>query len=110
VLLVQSRAVLDAAVNLLRNHPELSVVRIEGHTDSHGRPDYNLQLSKRRARAVRAYLVKAGVASLRLQSDGFGSARPIDSNETAEGRARNRRVEMVIVRRGAASVAGTEVE
>ena len=73
-------------------------------------PDYNLQLSKRRARAVRAYLVKAGVASLRLQSDGFGSARPIDSNETVEGRARNRRVEMVIVRRGAASVAGTEVE
>ena len=70
----------------------------------------NLQLSKRRARAVRAYPVNAGVASLRLQSDGFGSARPIDSNETAEGRARNRRVEMVIVRRGAASVAGTDVE
>ena len=106
VLLLQSRAVLDAAVSVLLDHPELSLVRVEGHTDGHGRPAYNLTLSRRRAKAVCAYLTKHGIAPERLESDGFGSARPIDSNQTNEGRARNRRVEMLIVRRGAAALPG----
>ncbi len=101
VLLPQSRAVLDAAVSVLEKHPELSLVRIEGHTDGHGKADYNLGLSKRRAKAVRLYLMKHGIGADRLQSDGFGSSRPIASNDSTEGRARNRRVEMVIVRREA---------
>jgi outer membrane protein OmpA-like peptidoglycan-associated protein len=101
VLLPQSRAVLDAAVSVLENHPELSLVRIEGHTDGHGKADYNLGLSKRRAKAVRLYLMQHGIGPDRLQSDGFGSSRPIASNDTTEGRARNRRVEMVIVRKEA---------
>jgi uncharacterized protein (TIGR03382 family) len=101
ILLLQSRAVLDAAVSVLHDHPELSRVRVEGHTDGQGRPAHNLTLSQRRAKAVREYLMKHGIAAERLESDGFGSARPIASNETKEGRARNRRVEMVIVRRGA---------
>jgi len=101
VLLPQSRAVLDAAVSVLGNHPELSLVRIEGHTDGHGKADYNLGLSKRRAKAVRLYLMQHGIDADRLQSDGFGSSRPIASNDTTEGRARNRRVEMVIVRKEA---------
>ena len=99
LLLPQSRAVLDAAAAVLRKHSEISKVRVEGHTDSHGRPQYNLSLSDRRARAVRAYLVKKGIAPDRLDAQGFGSARPIDANDTAEGRARNRRVEMVILDR-----------
>jgi len=99
VLLPQSRAVLDAAVSVLEKHPELSLVRIEGHTDGHGKTDYNLGLSKRRAKAVRLYLMKHGIGADRLESEGFGSSRPIASNGSAEGRARNRRVEMLIVRR-----------
>jgi outer membrane protein OmpA-like peptidoglycan-associated protein len=101
VLLPQSRAVLDAAVSVLEKHPELSLVRVEGHTDGHGKAGYNLGLSKRRAKAVRLYLMQHGIGAERLQSDGFGSSRPIASNDTTEGRARNRRVEMVIVRREA---------
>jgi len=101
VLLPQSRAVLDAAVSVLEKHPELSLVRIEGHTDGHGKTDYNLGLSKRRAKAVRLYLMKHGIGADRLESEGFGSSRPIASNGSAEGRARNRRVEMLIVRREA---------
>jgi len=101
VLLPQSRAVLDAAVSVLEKHPELSLVRIEGHTDGHGKTDYNLGLSKRRAKAVRLYLMKHGIGADRLESEGFGSSRPIASNDGAEGRARNRRVEMLIVRREA---------
>jgi outer membrane protein OmpA-like peptidoglycan-associated protein len=97
----QSRAVLDAAVSVLEKHPELSLVRIEGHTDGHGKTDYNLGLSKRRAKAVRLYLMKHGIGADRLESEGFGSSRPIASNGSAEGRARNRRVEMLIVRREA---------
>ena len=101
VLLRQSRAVLDATVSILRDHPELALVRIEGHTDGHGRAEYNLGLSSRRARAVRVYLVQQGIAPERLEFQGFGSARPIASNDTPDGRARNRRVEMVIVQRAA---------
>jgi outer membrane protein OmpA-like peptidoglycan-associated protein len=99
VLLVQSRAVLDATVAVLHDHPDLRLVRVEGHTDAHGNPKYNLWLSRRRAQAVKVYLVRHGIDARRMESEGFGSARPIDSNETAEGRARNRRVELVIVRR-----------
>ena len=68
VILPQSRAVLDAAIAILKNHTELSRLRIEGHTDDRGKPAYNLDLSKRRAKAVRSYLVKHGIAAARLEA------------------------------------------
>jgi MYXO-CTERM domain-containing protein len=110
ILIVQSRAVLDAAVALLREHPDLVMLRVEGHTDGRGDPRHNLDLSKRRAQAVRRYLVKKGVASSRLEAEGYGSERPIAANDTAEGRARNRRVEMLILRRSQAVSAASSDE
>jgi outer membrane protein OmpA-like peptidoglycan-associated protein len=67
---------------------------IEGHTDSRGADDYNMRLSRRRAEAVRDFLVAQGVPGSRLQAVGLGEAMPIASNDTPEGRANNRRVEV----------------
>jgi OOP family OmpA-OmpF porin len=69
---------------------------VEGHTDNIGGDTYNLDLSKRRALAVKEALVaQYDIAPERLTNDGFGASRPVESNETLEGRARNRRVELV---------------
>jgi OmpA-OmpF porin, OOP family len=65
---------------------------IEGHTDSNGSAEYNQDLSERRAKAVREYLVSKGVAGSRLTAEGVGETRPIADNTNAEGRAQNRRV------------------
>ena len=72
-------------------------VRIEGHTDSKAGARYNKRLSKKRATAVKKYLVERGVLADRLTSVGFGEETPIDTNDTEEGRARNRRVEFHIL-------------
>ncbi|MFY0583123.1 OmpA family protein [Cystobacter fuscus] len=95
--IIQKRSfgLLDQVAMVLREHPELEKVRIEGHTDSVGRPYANLGLSQRRAEAVRYYLVNKGVAPERLDATGFGQERPIASNDTAMGRAANRRVEFL---------------
>jgi outer membrane protein OmpA-like peptidoglycan-associated protein len=69
---------------------------VEGHTDSQGSDDLNLKLSEDRAAAVRDYLVSRGVAADRLSAVGVGEKRPIADNTSAEGRANNRRVEIVI--------------
>jgi outer membrane protein OmpA-like peptidoglycan-associated protein len=69
---------------------------VEGHSDSKGNKDHNLELSARRAEAVRTYLVSQGVNSSRISSQGLGFSRPIAPNKTAEGRANNRRVEIVV--------------
>jgi outer membrane protein OmpA-like peptidoglycan-associated protein len=73
-------------------------VMVEGHTDSQGSEEYNLRLSQRRADAVRDYLVHRGCDVGRIQAHGIGEARPIADNATAEGRANNRRVEIVLAR------------
>jgi OOP family OmpA-OmpF porin len=83
---------------ILASHPELKRVRIEGHTDSVGSHAYNLDLSRRRARTVVRALVRRGIAASRLESEGYAYDRPVASNATALGRAKNRRVEFVIVR------------
>ena len=75
--------------------PELNL-RIEGHTDSTGSADFNLQLSRQRAEAVRDFIAKQGVAPDRMVAQGYGPTRPVADNGTAEGRARNRRVEIVV--------------
>ena len=70
---------------------------MSGHTDNQGAPAKNLDLSKRRAAAVKTYLASKGVATTRLISEGFGQTKPVGDNKTAEGRQRNRRVEMKVV-------------
>lgn len=91
----ESGEILDALSRALRACAS-SEVEIAGHTDNVGDPDSNLDLSRRRARAVVDYLVKTGVAAAQLSSAGYGEARPIATNETAEGKARNRRIEFVV--------------
>lgn len=71
---------------------------IEGHTDSQGSNNYNQQLAQRRADVVRSYLVSRGYSGELIQANGIGEERPVATNESAEGRANNRRVEIVIDR------------
>jgi outer membrane protein OmpA-like peptidoglycan-associated protein len=80
---------------LTKQDPEARIV-VEGHADSQGAAAHNQDLSQRRAEAVRAYLISRGVAADRLTAQGFGVTRPIADNASAEGRANNRRVEIVI--------------
>ena len=84
------------AVKFLRQFPEANAV-IEGHTDDTGAEAYNQQLSERRARSVYNYMInQAGIPAARLTYVGYGESRPISSNDTAEGRQRNRRVSAVL--------------
>src|SRR5216683_2702410 len=76
-------------------HPGL-VLQIEGHTDSVGGDEFNQQLSERRASSVREFLAEQGVSPSSISARGFGKTQPVASNETAEGRQRNRRVELVV--------------
>ncbi len=93
-----SMQLLDKVADLLKQNPQVKLIRIEGHTDSRGNPKRNLVLSQRRAEAVRQYLISKGVAPDRLQAVGYGDSRPIAPNDTRKGRAANRRVEFIIVR------------
>ncbi len=86
---------LEQAVELLRANPSMTV-RVEGHTDSRGASSYNQQLSQRRAESVVSHLVGRGISRNRMDPAGRGEESPIASNETAPGRARNRRVEFVL--------------
>ena len=90
-----SAVVLDVAADQLRGSPGVRVV-IEGHTDSTGTEAYNQGLSQRRADSVRSYLVRKGIAAERLTARGLGESDPVGSNDTAEGRAMNRRVELEV--------------
>lgn len=90
-----SAVVLDVAAETLRSNPGVSV-GVEGHTDSTGSDAYNQDLSQRRAASVRDYLAKAGVSSARLETSGYGEARPVASNASEDGRRMNRRVELQI--------------
>jgi outer membrane protein OmpA-like peptidoglycan-associated protein len=76
-------------------HPGLSL-QIEGHTDSVGGDQMNQQLSERRADSVRDFLIAQGVAGSSVTAKGFGKTQPIASNDTADGRQKNRRVELVV--------------
>ena len=96
VILAESFDLLQQVARILREHPQIARVRVEGHTDASGSAPHNLDLSQRRARTVREFLVKEGIAAGRLESRGYGLTRPVASNDTKEGRARNRRVEFSI--------------
>ncbi|MFN8007104.1 MAG: OmpA family protein [Terriglobia bacterium] len=85
-------------------HPGLRL-EIEGYTDSTGSDDFNQKLSEQRAETVRDYLVTQGLSSTALTAKGFGKAMPVASNQTAEGRQKNRRVEMIV----SGEVIGTKI-
>jgi outer membrane protein OmpA-like peptidoglycan-associated protein len=93
--------ILNEVAATLRRNPDITMMRIEGHTDSQGVAQYNLDLSFRRARAVVEYLVQRGVDRPRLDFRGFGSQRLAGPDDTPDGQALNRRVEFVIVAQGA---------
>ena len=88
---------LDEASAILKKNTELKV-EIDGHTDNVGPAAYNMNLSERRAKAVMKYFVDKGVEAQRLTTKGFGSTNPAASNDTKEGRAKNRRVELTPVK------------
>jgi OOP family OmpA-OmpF porin len=96
-ILEESFPVLDEVAEILKQHPEIIELSVEGHTDNRGRKNYNQRLSQRRANAVKKYLVDKGIDSTRLVAKGYGLTRPIASNYTEEGRAENRRVEFNIM-------------
>ncbi len=98
-ILAESETILSLVGNVLKEHPEIEKVSIEGHTDEHGNDRFNLDLSRRRADAVRAWLVAHGVSASRLSVVGHGKSRPIADNSTDAGREKNRRVEFRIVTR-----------
>jgi outer membrane protein OmpA-like peptidoglycan-associated protein len=89
---------LDEVVNLLQTYPENDVL-IEGYTDSTGSRAKNLEISSARAWAVYSYFVKKGVAPVRLKPKGYGPDKPVEANSTAWGRAQNRRVKIVILKK-----------
>jgi OOP family OmpA-OmpF porin len=91
-----SDTVLDAVLHVMLKHTDIPFVRVEGHTDNKGTAELNRRLSAARAAAVVDWLVKHGIERSRLWSQGFGFDRPIDTNDTDEGRANNRRVEFHI--------------
>lgn len=91
-----ARPVLDEAAAVLRQEGRISIVTA-GHTDSRGSEEYNQKLSLRRAGAVKDFLVKGGVDAARIGVEGYGESNPVASNDTDDGRAQNRRVELRVV-------------
>lgn len=98
-ILPVSATLLQDVIGILNDHPELTQIRIEGHTDSRGSAAYNLDLSGRRAASVRQYLVDRGIADSRLVSEGFGENQPLDDRQVPEAWTKNRRVDFFVVER-----------
>jgi len=97
-----SHPVLDAVFDVLSSYPSIESVEVQGHTDSRAPDDYNLDLSQRRANAVKKYLMDKGIAGSRLVSKGYGETTPLEPDAaTEEQHARNRRVQFVITKTGA---------
>ncbi|MDT8320257.1 MAG: OmpA family protein [Xanthomonadales bacterium] len=94
----EAKVILNEAAALLQTH-ERVVVEVAGHTDSIGTESYNQGLSERRAKAVLEYLVEKDVKASRLKARGYGESMPVASNDTNEGRAENRRVELIVLER-----------
>jgi outer membrane protein OmpA-like peptidoglycan-associated protein len=99
-----AREKLAKVAGIVSGHPGLRL-DVEGYTDNVGGDDYNQQLSEQRGEAVRGYLTDQGMAAGSVSSKGFGKTQPVASNDTAEGRQQNRRVELVI----SGEVIGTEI-
>jgi outer membrane protein OmpA-like peptidoglycan-associated protein len=91
-----ARPILDEAISTLKEYKQITL-SVEGNTDSVGTEQYNDKLSLRRAKSVADYLAKGGIDAKRMTEKGFGESKPVASNDTAEGRAQNRRVELKIL-------------
>jgi len=96
-LQVGAAAILEDVVRVLQANPELNV-EVQGHTDTTGSAEHNLELSRRRAATVMQYLELYGISADRLTTGGYGETRPLADNSTEAGRAKNRRVELVKLR------------
>jgi outer membrane protein OmpA-like peptidoglycan-associated protein len=92
----ESRSVLDGFIIFLKENPKIKV-SIQGHTDNVGKPEDNLKLSEDRAKSVYEYLIANAIDAARLSYKGYGEGKPITTNDTPEGKARNRRTEFVII-------------
>lgn len=88
---------LEAVRQVLETHAAIARVRVEGHTDDQGSFENNLIVSKRRAKVVLDWLETHGIAKGRLESQGYGSVRPIQKNDTPEGREKNHRIELHLI-------------
>jgi outer membrane protein OmpA-like peptidoglycan-associated protein len=97
-LLPASYTELDKVVKFMTENPKVEI-ELSGHTDNVGKPDYNMNLSQKRAESVRAYVLSRGVDSKRITAKGYGMNKPIASNETSMGRDQNRRVEFMITKK-----------
>jgi outer membrane protein OmpA-like peptidoglycan-associated protein len=96
-ILEVSHSLLNEVADVIKKNPQIKKIEVQGHASAEGGDRHNLNLSDRRAKAVREFLVKkAGIAKDMLTSKGYGETQPIADNETEEGRVQNRRVEFVI--------------
>lgn len=91
-----SATTLDKLAGIFQEYPKSNIL-VEGHTDSAGSDEYNWKLSQQRAESVTNYLISKGISSSRFTTKWYGETQPRESNETAEGKAKNRRVELAIV-------------
>jgi OmpA-OmpF porin, OOP family len=87
---------LQQLADLMKSHPRITKLRIEGHTDDTGSADHNAKLSNARAKAVAKWLEQHDVPAARLTTTGYGAARPLESNASPIGRAKNRRTEYYV--------------
>jgi len=92
-----SDKLLDEVAGVLKAHPEITLLEVQGHTDDRGVKAQNQTLSQARADSVMKALVKRGIAQGRLTGQGYGQDKPIDTNKTPEGRQKNRRVQFIIM-------------
>lgn len=93
----RSFSILNQVASVLKANPEITKIRVEGHTDSQGNADKNQVLSQDRTESVRKYLIERGIAAERLEAMGYGQTRPIADNKTEAGREQNRRVEFKVL-------------
>ena len=107
-LLPIAQTQLDKVAEALKSQGEDKTIVVEGHTDSQGKDSYNQDLSRRRAEAVRSYLVSRGIPDDMITAVGKGELEPIADNKTAEGRANNRRVEIEIDNANSPTPMGTQ--
>ena len=94
----ESKLILDEAVIAINASPEIQAIEVQAYTDYKGSGEANLKLSEQRASSVRDYLVSQGVSAKRLVAKGYGESQPIADNKTEEGRAKNRRVELKVIK------------
>ena len=96
----------DFNIDVLKEFDKIRV-KISGHTDDVGSPEYNLDLSKRRAASVKRYLVEKGIAEDRIETEGYGATQPLDESGTRAARAKNRRIEFERIKSKAPTPART---